>query len=143
VKAPVATAQASFEFVAVADITFEAVEGNTCESAGIAPGPQESPNLVTTRGEFMNQVGADESRGARDEAIHKVGLKNFSALPKVRKGIGSGLPQATAFEGLAKLKVPPGSARALDFEAVAWKQFMPSYAAEEQCPKANVPKGNA
>jgi hypothetical protein len=64
-------------------------------------------------------------------------------MPKVRKGIESGLPQATAFDGLAKLKVPPGSAPALDFEVSAWKQFMPSYAAEEQCPKANVPQGNA
>jgi hypothetical protein len=79
----------------------------------------------------------------QDQNFSPAGLKNFSALPKVRKGIGSGLPQATAFEGLTKLKVPPGRAPALDFKAVAWKQFIPSYAAEEQCPKANVPKGNA
>ena len=89
VKAPIVSVYELRQAFALAYISLDALELRAGQSSNIRPGTHQSPDLMASRRQLMNEVCSDKAGGAANEAFHaapRIGLfLSISILVLVQK----------------------------------------------------------
>ena len=85
VKAPIASAQPPGQRSTITEIAFHRFISRDSQSTNIAARTQQRANVMSTRDEFMDEIRADESRSACDEAFHNQFRQKPKATRRLRR----------------------------------------------------------
>src|SRR5436309_4267638 len=98
-KAPIGSQHGLGKGLAVAEIAFDALERSARQAAHVGSGPQKRLDAMTAGGQFVHQVSADETRSARNKAVHTAPM-----LGVYRRYFKPNIPALAAF--LSALTLP-------------------------------------
>src|SRR3989442_11832 len=106
-KAPIGSQHGLGKALAVAEIAFDALEWSAGQAAQIGSGPQERSDSMSAGGQFMDQVSADETRSAGNEAVHPapmLGVYRWHFKPNIPAS-STFRSSRTRFHGLSFLEI--------------------------------------